>query len=94
MVAYIPTAYTSLTQITYKQLRELAHALAAYSNPKPTTKDEKRITRHKPNSKSEKADLAIPYFEHTKPNHRPQTTEPYNRNSMFDDDEHIDDNDS
>jgi len=87
MIAYIPTTDTSLTQITNKQLGELAYALATCSNPKPTTKDEKRITWHKPNSKDEKTDLAIPYFEHTKPHHRPQTTEPDSPNAILDDDE-------
>jgi len=86
MVAYAPTSDTSFTQITNKQLRELAYALASCSNPKSTTKDEKRINWHKPNSTSEKTELAIPYFEYAKPQHRP-TTEPENPDEMHDDDE-------
>jgi hypothetical protein len=88
MVVYAPTSDTSFTQVTNKQLRELAYALATCSNPKPTTKDEKRIMWHKPLSNSEKTELAIPYFEHKKQlNRQPPITAPNNPDAMHDDDD-------
>jgi hypothetical protein len=44
MVAYTPKSDTSFSQITSKEIRELAYALATGSNPKPTTKNEKKAT--------------------------------------------------
>ena len=88
MVVYAPTSDTSFTQATNKQLRELAYALATCSNPKFTTKDEKRIIWHKPLSNSEKTELAIPYFEHKKPlNRQPPITAPNNPDAMHDDED-------
>ena len=88
MVVYAPTTDTSFTQVTNKELRELAYALATCSNPKPTTKDEKRIMWHKPLSNSEKTELAIPYFEHKKPlNRQPPIPAPTYPDAMQDDDD-------
>jgi hypothetical protein len=89
MVVYAPDTDTSLSKIINKELRELAYALATCSNPKPTTKEEKRATWHKTNSHLDSTDLAIPYFEY---NHLPQqdrllSTNTVNPDAMQNDDE-------
>jgi hypothetical protein len=64
MLAYGPNEDTSFSTIDNTSLMELSYALAAYSNPKPISKDEKKITWHKPNAPTETTWLSIPYFEH------------------------------
>jgi ribosomal protein L37AE/L43A len=62
MLAYGPKADTSFNIIDRPALLELTHALAACSNPKPTTKDEKKIIWHNPSSQDQTTLLSIPYF--------------------------------
>ena len=92
MIAYAPQSDTTFSQITSKELRELAYTLATCSNPKPITKEEKRILWHKPYKPSETTDLAIPYFDtQIKPQpNRPPAAEADNPNGMHDDDENDD----